>query len=187
MNKYNISVDFGDGRMTDYKDHYLIKNLEEYNEYRILLNNSFKVSESEIKNNRSWIDHGHSLLTGIAGIGCGMIEDKEERTPMLLNLKLLEASVLTGQLKNLLAGDVLLINNNGGYFPIKKEWFYIAHKIDSDVYLESDVKINKWYGGKHYYAKIKRIDVVGEDDSVKWNTEQQAREEALKYLVKLNS
>jgi hypothetical protein len=58
--------------------------------------------------------HGHSVLTGISGVMCGMIHEKEKREPMMLNLKLLHATVLTQQLQDILAGNKLVINENGG-------------------------------------------------------------------------
>lgn len=170
-----------------YKNHYLISDMTELNEYHQLIGNSFTVSESEIKNNKTWIGHGHSILTGVAGMGCGMIEKIEERDPMLYNLKLLKSKMLLTQLNYILEGCLLVANEKMGYFPIKPSDSYEVEEIlDSNEYLESDIQINKWWGGKHYYAKIKKIDVVDENGEVKWNTEERAREVALSYLSKLN-
>lgn len=45
-----------------------------------------------------------------------------------------------------------------------------------------DVKYMKWYGGKHFYAKIGKIDIVDKDNNQKWNTEDEAKEAAKWYI-----
>ena len=165
-----------------YRNYILISNIEEYKEYFQILNNKFKVSESEIKNNKTWVGHGHSVITGITGVFCGMIENKNERQPMLDHLAILHGKIVSDQLKIILDGYKLAINDKGGYFPIKQNEQFEFEEITDNIYSESDIKINKWYGGKHYYAKIGKLDVVDENGNVKWNTEKEARKKALEYL-----
>ena len=183
--RYNIKVEFK-GNWMEYTDCQFIESVEDYKVYMHELNNKFAVSESEIKNNKTWIGHGHSQLTAISGMG-NMIENKEDREPMLFNLKLLHANILSGQLKYLLDGCKLVINKSGGYFPIKTDQKYEVVEIGNDNYIEKDIKINKWWGGSHYYAKVGKIDVIDDDGNVKWNTEKRAREIALKYMHDLNT
>lgn len=45
-----------------------------------------------------------------------------------------------------------------------------------------DVKYMTWYGGKHYYAKIGKIDIVDKDNNQKWNTKKEAEEAAKWYI-----
>ena len=45
-----------------------------------------------------------------------------------------------------------------------------------------DVKYSTWYGGKHYYAKIGKIDIVDRDNNQKWNTLNEAKEAAKWYI-----
>ena len=80
MKKYNVKVNFK-GNYMEYTDCYFISTLDEYRDYMLLLNNKFLVSETEIKNLKTLIGHGHSFLTGLSGLFCGMIEDKEKREP----------------------------------------------------------------------------------------------------------
>lgn len=171
----------------EYKDHYLIENIEQYKEYLLFLNNKFKVSESEIRNNKTFIGHGYSQLTSITGMFCGMIDDINDRTPMLAHLKMLHGNVLATQLKHILNGEKLVINTRGGYFPIKKNDEYKTYDIINNQYTEENIKINKWYGGSHFYAKIGDLDVVDNDGNVKWNTEKRAREVALQFIQTLNN
>lgn len=50
-----------------------------------------------------------------------------------------------------------------------------------------DIKVDRWFNGKHYYAKIGNVVVVDEFGNVKWNTPERAKEVAINYLDKLNS
>lgn len=45
-----------------------------------------------------------------------------------------------------------------------------------------DVKYMTWYGGKHWYAKIGKIDIVDRDNNQKWNTKEEAEEAAKWYI-----
>lgn len=76
--------------------------------------------------------------------------------------------------------------SKGGYFPIKQDNEYRILETDTKKYTNKDIKINKWFGGKHFYAKISEIDVVDEFGNVKWNTEEDATKAAEKYIKKLN-
>lgn len=48
--------------------------------------------------------------------------------------------------------------------------------------LLNDVKYMTWYGGKHWYAKIGKIDIVDRDNNQKWNTRKEAEEAAKWYI-----
>lgn len=181
MKKYNVTTNG-----INYTDCYFISNIKDYKEYVVELNNKFKVSESEIRNNETWMGHGHSLLTGVSGLLSGMIEEKSERMPMLYNLKRLHGAVLSDQLKDILDGKKLVINKNGGYFSIKKDQEFKVKEIKGKLYTEKDIKVKKWFGGNHYYAKIDNVDVVDNDGNVKWNSEQYAFEKAIEFMNELN-
>ena len=185
MKRYNIKVKIKDYWMK-YTNCYFIDSLDSYKDYMTELNNKFLVSESEIKNIKTFLGHGHSFLTGLSGLFCGMIEVKEEREPMHAHLKILHATVLSGQIKSILNGEKLVINENGGYLPIKPDQEYKITEISGERFTTKDIKIKKWWGGKHWYAKVGNIDVVDTDGNVKWNTEQYAYDMALKYMNQLN-
>lgn len=186
METYTLKVKYKDCWIK-YTDYYLIDSIEKYQEYLKIFNNKFSVSESEIKCLKTFMGHGHSDLTTIAGfMAGGMIEDKEKRLPMLFQLKKLYGEVISNQIKSLLDGEILLINSKGGYFPIKKNEEYIILDTNNKKYTKNDIKINKWFGGTHFYAKISEVDVIDESGNVKWFTEEDANNAAEKYLIKLN-
>lgn len=45
-----------------------------------------------------------------------------------------------------------------------------------------DVKFMTWHGGKHWYAKIGKMDVVDRDNNQKWDTKKEAEEAAKWYI-----
>lgn len=47
-----------------------------------------------------------------------------------------------------------------------------------------DVNYMTWYGGKHWYAKIGKIDVIDRNNNQKWNTKKEAEEAAKWYIEK---
>lgn len=186
MKKYNVEVDF-DGVKFLYTDVWFIDSTEALQEYMQIFNNRFKVSEEEINTIKSFVGHGHSYLTGLSGMFCGMRLPIGERDPMLLHLKYLQASALTSMASHILKGDKLAINELGGMTPIKADQEYTIECISGDKYSRSDIKTNKWWGGKHYYAKVGKIDVVDDYGNCKWNTEQYAYDMAVKFMDKLNN
>lgn len=185
MKKYNITVKYN-GYEFLHSNCFFIENLHDLQEYLVIFNNKFAVSEEEIKTIKSFIGHGHSYLTGVAGMFCGMGLNIGEREPMLAHLKYLQASALTSMVYHVLNGDKLAINHNGGIIPIKHDEEYILEPCSDKTYSKADIKINKWYGGRHYYAKVGGIDVVDQYGSCKWNTEQYAYDMAITFMNKLN-
>lgn len=185
VTRYDIEVNFK-GNWMKHTDVQIVNTLKEYEPYMTELNNKFKVSESEIKNNKTWVGHGHGHLTSIAGMG-NMIEKKEDREPMLHNLKMLHGTVVANQMSDLLDGKILIINKRGGYFRLKSKDEYRIIKKSNTQYSEDSIRINKWWGGVHYYAKIDTIDVIDDNGDIKWNTAERAREIAMQYLAKLNN
>lgn len=49
-----------------------------------------------------------------------------------------------------------------------------------------EMKITKWPGGKHYYAKIGDIEVVDDDGNKKWPTYKRAEEEVSNFKIRNN-
>lgn len=163
-----------------YRNMLLLENLEDYNEYVV---ESF---DDEIENSQK------EIIDNIREHGLGhCTHDLAEVSKTISNITgkgSLYVVAEIGQqkkeniLKHILKGDKIVINTRGGYFKLCDD-----EKTESCTeYTEKDIKITKWIGGKHYYAKIGRIDVEDEFGNVKWNTEKQAKEIALKYIRKLN-
>lgn len=86
----------------------------------------------------------------------------------------------------------LAVNPKGGFCPMDPRLFTILKVVEKDElempagsYDKSDIKITKWPGGKHYYAKVGTYDVVVKNE-VKWDTWNEAEKNALEFLEKLN-
>lgn len=66
----------------------------------------------------------------------------------------------------------------------------IVEEIEKDnlVYPEEfsidNVKYLQWYNGKHWYAKMGKIDIVDENGNQKWNTREEAENAVKKYIEK---
>jgi len=187
LNKFNITVDYGDLSMS-YTNQYIIENMDDYKEYLTILNNFFAVSKNEIKTLKTFVGHGHTVLTGLTSMftGEGMIEDIEKRQPMLLTLVTLQAKVIKDQILSLLSGYKLVINEKNGYFTIDDNTNCIIEKVGKRLYTENDIKISKWNGGVHYYAKVGKIDVVDDMGEAKWVSRKIAEKNAKLLLNKLN-
>ena len=74
--------------------------------------------------------------------------------------------------------------NGVSYFAIPKT---IELEIISEYekYNEKDIKILRWAGGLHWYAKIGFMDVVI-DGEAKWNSRWEAEEKAKEFLKEMN-
>lgn len=164
-----------------YRNMRLVENLEDYNEY-IELSFDVEIEDSQREIITKIKDHGlghctHDLgevgetISNITGKGAiyAVAELGQQKKEAILKL--------------ILKGYKVVINSRGGYFEL----------CDNDIiephieYSEQDIKITRWRGGKHYYAKVGHIDVEDGFGNVKWNTETRAREIALKYMYDLNT
>lgn len=195
MKTTTIEVKFNknEASWTKYSNIVLVRDLKEYASYFESLNRRFQVSDSEITNLVTFVGHGFSELTGISlylskaenyDVNFDTIENRDF---VRFNLRRLQALMIEGQIKALEDGNVLVINQNMGYFPIYDSMEYRIISENDSKFTKEHIKINKWFGGRHYYAKVGIFDVIDEDGNVKWNTEQYAYEQALKFLQKLNS
>lgn len=76
----------------------------------------------------------------------------------------------------------VFINSKGGYNfeqEIRKE--LKKDNFDFPVFSMNDIHIKKWPGGNHYYAYAGNKQITN-GDVVKWNTQKEAEEAAMKYL-----
>jgi len=101
----------------------------------------------------------------------------------------LENAVWAGKVSQLFKGRTLYLREIGSYM-IDSPSFEITDRLVSDTlvypgYTKEDIKITKWDGGTHYYAKIGKMDVIDREGNQKWNSRweaQQAAEEELHNL-----
>lgn len=101
-----------------------------------------------------------------------------EQVPLLASTTL-ENKTYKDRCELILSGKPLLLSDEFSYMVT--EGFEIIKEVESDTldfkvsgYTEDDIKIIKWPCGRHYYAKIGKIDVCDEDGNYKWNYEDKA-------------
>jgi len=100
----------------------------------------------------------------------------------------LESKAIQGKLKALTKYGSILLRENGSYMILTANFEICDEVLTSKmVYPNGDftIRIIKWEGGSHYYAKVGKFDVVDADGNQKWNSEYRAREEAEKFLLTL--
>ena len=113
----------------------------------------------------------------------------------------LQSLAFSAKLDAIISGHKIWINENGGFN-------YGMSNIDKVVYMKklmfpnytkADIKITKANGtmdefdkyipSKHFYAKVGEIEVkvgTGNDTIIKWDTYEEAYNEALKYCIESN-
>lgn len=91
-----------------------------------------------------------------------------------------------------LIDGVIFITENDCIRPIKnieKKTFKTENKEvlawPLKDYTENDISVTKWPGGKHYYAKIRNIEVVDEEGDIKWSSTEEAERQAKIFLKRL--
>jgi hypothetical protein len=82
----------------------------------------------------------------------------------------------------------IYVNEAGGWFMLQDHMKILKtvetenFKFPDILYTESDIKISKFQGGRHFYAKVGGFEVVDESGDSKWNTEKYAYSVAKKFL-----
>ena len=89
----------------------------------------------------------------------------------------------TDMIKFVARGKKLAVNFMGGYFPIPDD--AIVEILKDLKYTEKDIRISKFSGGRHYYAKIADIEVMDFEGDRKWNTPEHAKIVAKIFLNNL--
>jgi len=92
-----------------------------------------------------------------------------------------------------LIDGIIFITENDCIRPIKNIERKILKAKNKEIlawplkenYTESDISITRWPGGRHYYAKIKNIEVADENGDSKWNTTEEAKRQAKIFLKTL--
>lgn len=172
MKYYNIEGENG----LSYKNMIVLKNLNDYNDY---IDTTFDV-EIE-KSQREIVQKIKSGIIGHASFNIAEVAMMTSRITGQGSAYLVAkigSDIKDSQLKSILKGKSIAINSKGGFFELcEGDEIEIKTKYD-----ESDIKISRWTGGVHYYAKIGHIDVVDSNNDIKWNTYKRAREVALEVL-----
>lgn len=80
-------------------------------------------------------------------------------------------------------GMTLYVNSKGGCtFHLENIMNrYETKELCWPVFTENDIRIKKWPGGSHYYAYVGPVQVKC-GNTLKWSTEEQARDVAMFYV-----
>lgn len=90
------------------------------------------------------------------------------------------------QMSNDIRNDgYIVINKAGGYHsgPIKYSQFIHRKTFTWPDFKTSDIRITQFPGGTHYYVHIGDME-LHEDDSIKWDTKEEAHAAAMRYINK---
>lgn len=89
-------------------------------------------------------------------------------------------------------GNIIFVNAVGGWLTktdkievletIEKDTFEFPKEGKSRKEYIDMIKIVKWEGGNHYYARIGHEDVIDADGNVKWNTHDEAHRQAVAQI-----
>lgn len=105
----------------------------------------------------------------------------------------LEIDIMKGKINCLVNHGNICLRDNGLSYMIYNTSYDIIDEVYSkeliypnSSYTEKDINILRWKGGKHYYVKIKNLDVVDPDGNQKWNTRDEALKQAKIFLKNIN-
>lgn len=140
--------------------------------------------------------YGHAIVNNAVGKEnpYQRLYDTAEILASSHNISIVEAmcsladSMTERQIFEINSGKTIWFNERGG-------WNYGLKDISATVYrdkilfpnyTEKDIRISKWGGGQHFYAKVGEIEVKEIVDSeviMKWNTHSEAYKRALAYCI----
>lgn len=107
--------------------------------------------------------------------------EKGERT-ILDGFRCLNLEVGMGQMRTLEQCGAIYINPVGGYtFGLEYTQFCRRKNLVFPNFRESDIRINRFEGGEHYYAYIGDMQ-VRDGDKLKWYSHEEAYNKALEII-----
>lgn len=72
-----------------------------------------------------------------------------------------------------------------GYTEIREHYYSDTLSFPTEKYTLDDVRYIQWDGGRHWYAKIGKLDIVDSNGNQKWNTKSEAEKAAKEYFREL--
>jgi hypothetical protein len=103
--------------------------------------------------------------------------------PLLVMGSMTEKAYLA--MSRCLSGGPIVINRNGGFFPLAGQEVKDRRKVDLWTLPGAQIKISQWPNGTHFYARVGDEDVE-ESGRRKWDT-RDAAERAAKRFAKEKS
>jgi hypothetical protein len=149
-----------------------ISELEQLFEYHDRTNSKYGVALVKGDNDNKYLQYAKQIAeSNDLSLLDGMVE--------------VQSKIFQAKLQHVMKGKEIWINEVGGFnFGYTPEKTVYVDKIVFPHYSEKDIKISQWGGdakGSHYYVKIGDIEVK-DGDVMKWDTRQEAYDEALKYI-----
>jgi len=173
----------------EYKGFILIENMTDLVEFRHektygLMKNSARelVARAQAKEKGEYVPH-----TTDAIINTTEVISEVRGGGILFNQAHLMGGVMNHQDKAILEGKKIAINpfNMVSYFTIP-EGTKIKIISEKEKYTRDDIKVSRWPGGVHWYAKVSTIDVII-DDEQKWGAKWVAQKKAEEFLENLQN
>lgn len=72
-----------------------------------------------------------------------------------------------------------------GYTEVIEHYYSDTLSFPTEKYTIDDVRYIQWDGGRHWYAKIGKLDIVDDNGNQKWNTKAEAEQAVKQYFEKL--
>lgn len=100
----------------------------------------------------------------------------------------LQNKVLLSKLKTIHNFGSILLSDRGTYMLLTEHYKIVDEVISHCMvypYGDYSIRIIQWNGGKHYYAKVGKFDVVDKYGNQKWNSRFIANEKAEEFKCEL--
>ncbi|MDE1971404.1 MAG: hypothetical protein KGI50_07565 [Patescibacteria group bacterium] len=98
-------------------------------------------------------------------------------------IKLIDTTLQSSMLNAIKTEGTIFVHKNGSWFS-PTEGIVVSESIKTEIWKlpdNNDIKITKWPGGNHYYAKVGSQEVVV-NGIKKWNSEAMARMKAREFI-----
>lgn len=157
-----------------------IQQLIEYDEHELP---KWYSAFSNLMNSKEFgngMEHANELAFVI-----GMRSERKQISSMKATADL-KAQKFSAQMDCLIKGQSIYINRKGGWHPVDKnikdytEW-YTSDSLIYPQFKKSELRIKKFPGGIHYYAYIGDLQ-LRDNDTIKWNTYEEAYDYAKQFL-----
>ena len=133
------------------------------------------------------VEHAHSKLVPYLGAICERAAKRGEPMSMFHMASSLDQTVAATCL-NVERYGTIYVNHMGGWMTLGKG-FTVINRVKRAFFPEwkkEDIKVVKWPGGVHFYAKIGTMDVMV-DGKQKWDTHAEAMQHAEAYFSELTA
>lgn len=133
----------------------------------------------------SFCSHWTSNFASLVAMKCELNDQ-----PYFIQAVLMENELFQNRLQYLKEDGVVYLLPSLTVFGYSPKLHQIIEAVDSEklIYPDeviptiNDVKFLMWSGGKHWYAKIGKVDIVDKFGNQKWDTKEEAERAAIEYI-----